>query len=78
MINLNTIEWQVLIMAIFVIGFAFGIVVSFAERCHYCGKIVIIRKTNIRLPYEYGFLFIPYHRQCYMKYKKVSDNQIVS
>ena len=67
-----------LILTFFVVGFGLGVIISFAQRCNYCGGIIIVKKTNIRLPYEYGFVFIPYHRKCYMKYKNVEKNQIVS
>lgn len=78
MIDINTIELDVLIGGIFVIGIGFGIVLSFAQRCSYCNKIIFISKVNLRLPYEFGFYFVPYHRECYMKYTKIGDNKIVS
>lgn len=59
----------ILIVSFFISGFGLGIVVSFAQRCNYCGKLIWARGTHIRLPYEYGFVFIPYHRHCFMKYK---------
>jgi hypothetical protein len=71
-------ELTLVIVLFAVIGFGTGIIVSFAQRCAYCGNMIFGFKAKTRYPIEFGYIYIPYHRKCYVKYAKVKENQIVS